>query len=173
VSVARADIRSERHRPMPACPLYLYIQHIRGRRSTMPPASVGGDALFENSGAPGAWPDPDLGSERGIRAEIDHLLSAGRIGRSARISTIRRLKIARTQQFSHYHTFTQEIQASGQIDRFHYTVGAFYLTTAATTRFRRNSSWASVRIKASSAFQRSLCRPTASSNTTRRSWRTG
>jgi iron complex outermembrane receptor protein len=36
------------------------------------------------------------------------------------------MEIARTQQFSHYHTFTQEIQASGQIDRFHYTVGAFY-----------------------------------------------
>jgi iron complex outermembrane recepter protein len=36
------------------------------------------------------------------------------------------INIAGTELFSHYHSASEEIQASGQIDRFHYTVGAFY-----------------------------------------------
>ncbi|HEX4504627.1 MAG TPA: TonB-dependent receptor plug domain-containing protein, partial [Alphaproteobacteria bacterium] len=36
------------------------------------------------------------------------------------------LPIAGTELFTHYHSASEEIQASGQIDRFHYTVGAFY-----------------------------------------------
>jgi iron complex outermembrane receptor protein len=36
------------------------------------------------------------------------------------------LNIAGTELFSHYHSASEELQASGQIDRFHYTVGAFY-----------------------------------------------
>jgi iron complex outermembrane receptor protein len=36
------------------------------------------------------------------------------------------LNIAGTELFTHYHSASEELQASGQIDRFHYTVGAFY-----------------------------------------------
>ena len=36
------------------------------------------------------------------------------------------INIAGTELFSHYHSASEELQASGQIDRFHYTVGAFY-----------------------------------------------
>ena len=36
------------------------------------------------------------------------------------------INIAGTELFTHYHAASEELQASGQIDRFHYTVGAFY-----------------------------------------------
>ncbi len=36
------------------------------------------------------------------------------------------LNLAGTELFSHYHSASEELQASGQIDSFHYTVGAFY-----------------------------------------------
>jgi iron complex outermembrane receptor protein len=36
------------------------------------------------------------------------------------------LNVVGTELFTHYHSASEEIQASGQIDRFHYTVGAFY-----------------------------------------------
>ncbi len=36
------------------------------------------------------------------------------------------INIAGTELFTHYHSASEELQASGQIDRFHYTVGAFY-----------------------------------------------
>ena len=35
------------------------------------------------------------------------------------------INIAGTELFSHYHSASEELQASGQIDRFHYTVGGF------------------------------------------------
>ncbi len=36
------------------------------------------------------------------------------------------LNVVGTELFTHYHSASEELQASGQIDRFHYTVGAFY-----------------------------------------------
>jgi iron complex outermembrane receptor protein len=36
------------------------------------------------------------------------------------------INIAGTELFTHYHSGSEELQASGQIDRFHYTAGLFY-----------------------------------------------
>jgi iron complex outermembrane receptor protein len=44
------------------------------------------------------------------------------------------LPIAGTELFTHYHAASEEIQATGQIDRFHYTVGAFYFQDGGYTQ---------------------------------------
>jgi iron complex outermembrane receptor protein len=44
------------------------------------------------------------------------------------------LEVAGTELFTHYHSASEEIQASGQIDRFHYTVGAFYFEDGGYTQ---------------------------------------
>jgi iron complex outermembrane receptor protein len=43
------------------------------------------------------------------------------------------LAFAATALYTHYHAASEEIQASGQIDRFHYTAGAFYFQDAGYT----------------------------------------
>ncbi len=44
------------------------------------------------------------------------------------------LGVAGTELFTHYHSASEEIQASGQVDRFHYTVGAFYFEDGGYTQ---------------------------------------
>ncbi|MDB5397753.1 MAG: TonB-dependent receptor [Rhodospirillales bacterium] len=44
------------------------------------------------------------------------------------------LLVAGTELFTHYHSASEELQASGQIDRFHYTVGAFYFEDGGYTQ---------------------------------------
>jgi iron complex outermembrane receptor protein len=44
------------------------------------------------------------------------------------------LAIAGTALYTHYHAGSEELQASGQIDRFHYTVGAFYFEDGGFTQ---------------------------------------
>ena len=44
------------------------------------------------------------------------------------------IPFAGTELFTHYHAASQEIQASGQIDRFHYTAGAFYFEDGGYTQ---------------------------------------
>jgi iron complex outermembrane recepter protein len=44
------------------------------------------------------------------------------------------LAVAGTELFTHYHAASEEVQATGQIDRFHYTVGAFYFQDGGYTQ---------------------------------------
>jgi len=44
------------------------------------------------------------------------------------------LPIAGTELFTHYHAASEELQASGQIDRFHYTFGLFYFEDGGNTQ---------------------------------------
>ncbi len=43
------------------------------------------------------------------------------------------LLVAGTALYTHYHAASEELQATGQIDRFHYTAGAFYFQDAGYT----------------------------------------
>jgi iron complex outermembrane receptor protein len=43
------------------------------------------------------------------------------------------LAVAATALYTHYHAASEELQATGQIDRFHYTAGAFYFQDAGYT----------------------------------------
>jgi iron complex outermembrane receptor protein len=44
------------------------------------------------------------------------------------------LPVAGTALYTHYHAASEEIQATGQIDRFHYTVGGFYFNDGGYTQ---------------------------------------
>ena len=44
------------------------------------------------------------------------------------------INFAGTELFTHYHAASEELQASGQIDRFHYTVGTFYFEDGGYTQ---------------------------------------
>ncbi len=48
------------------------------------------------------------------------------------------LAVAQTALYTHYHAASEELQATGQIDRFHYTVGAFYFSDGGYTQNPQN-----------------------------------
>ena len=125
VSVGKGGIFDPTSPAYVGLPLYLYIQHNPRSPIDYATASVGGAALFENSGARAhgltlTWEPSEEFVLKSITAYRQQDWS---ISQNFDDSP---MEIARTQQFSHYHTFTQELQASGQIDRLHYTAGAFY-----------------------------------------------
>ena len=125
VSVGQGGIFDPTSPNYAGLPLYLYIQHNPSAPIRYATASVNNAALFENSGARAhgltlTWDPSDA---LVLKSITSYRWQDWSISQNFDDSPI---EIARTQQFSHYHTFTQELQASGQIDRFHYTVGAFY-----------------------------------------------
>ncbi|HEX4506796.1 MAG TPA: TonB-dependent receptor, partial [Alphaproteobacteria bacterium] len=132
-------------------PLYLYIQHSPSAPFHYATASVNGDALFENSGARAhgltlTW---DPSEEFILKSITSYRWQDWSISQNFDNSP---MEIARTQQFSHYHTFTQELQASGQIDRLHYTVGAFYFNDGGHDTIPQQFFFGSVNINSQFGF---------------------
>ncbi len=108
-------------------PLYLYVQHNPRAPVNYETGSVGGSAPFENSGARShaltvTWDPSDEFILKSISA---YRWQDWSIGEAFDDSP---MDIASTQQFANYHSFSQELQVSGQVDRLHYTAGAYYFT---------------------------------------------
>jgi iron complex outermembrane receptor protein len=132
-------------------PLYLYVQHSPDAPFHYATASVNNAALFENSGARAhgltlTW---DPSEEFILKSITSYRWQDWSISQNFDNSP---MEIARTQQFSHYHTFTQELQASGQIDRLHYTVGAFYFNDGGHDTIPQQFFFGSVNINSQFGF---------------------
>jgi len=132
-------------------PLYLYVQHSPSAPVHYATASVNNAALFENSGARAhgltlTW---DPSEEFILKSITSYRWQDWSISQNFDNSP---MEIARTQQFSHYHTFTQELQASGQIDRLHYTVGAFYFNDGGHDTIPQQFFFGSVNINSQFGF---------------------
>jgi iron complex outermembrane receptor protein len=106
-------------------PLYLYLQHNPQALKNYSNASVNGSAIFGNSGTrsqslTATWYVDDALTLKSISAYRWTDWSTGNDLDGSPMD------IATTQNFTRYHSFSQELQAAGQIDRFHYTTGAYY-----------------------------------------------
>jgi len=114
-------------------PLYLYIQHSPAQQTAIINGANNNDRVFEVANVRAhsltfTWDVNDaltLKSLTGYRW-IDWSNSLDLDGSP--------LAIAGTQLYSHYHAFSQELQATGRFDRFHYTAGAYYFSDGGLTQ---------------------------------------
>lgn len=118
-------------------PLYLYIQHSPAQTTAHINGANNNSPVFEDSGVRAhsltlTW---DVSEELTLKSLtgyrwIDWANSLDLDGSP--------LAVAGTQLYSHYHAFSQELQATGQIDRFHYTAGAYYFSDGGETQNPQN-----------------------------------
>lgn len=108
-------------------PLYLYLQHNPQSPISYSSGSYLNSSLFENTGVRShaltiTW---DMSDELILKSITAYRWTDWSDGIDLDGSPI---TVAATELFDHYHSFSQELQASGQIDRVHYTAGLYYFS---------------------------------------------
>jgi iron complex outermembrane receptor protein len=113
-------------------PLYLYIQHNPASQTAYVNGANNNSPIFEDSGVRAhslilTWDANDNLTLKSLTSYrwIDWSNSLDLDGSP--------MEIAGTQLYTHYHAFSQELQATGQFDRFHYTAGAYYFNDRGMT----------------------------------------
>jgi len=108
-------------------PLYLYVQHQPQSPISYSNGSYRNSGIFETTGVRAhsltlTWDVMDELTLKSISAYrwVDWSNGVDLDGSP--------LSVASTQLFDRYHSFSQELQASGQIDRVHYTGGVYYFS---------------------------------------------